>query len=92
MKISDLIREYAKEHGYTGLCGNECGCDIDDDICVLESGNLTECEFGYRNECYLCAKRDTCEDWDGDYDILYFTERCFVPVADAATESQEVPK
>ena len=92
MKIIDLITTYAKEYGYTGLVGNECGCDIDE-ICPFESGNVTECEFGYRNECYKCADKDTCDirdDYDDEFDTLYMRGRCFVPIAEAEPEAQEV--
>jgi len=83
LNVRELIKQYAKEHGYTGLVGDECGCDIDDDLCPCDSGNLTECEFGYVNECHICADRDTCEAWEGDHDIIYLPVRCFVPVVEA---------
>ena len=30
MTVHEIILEYLEEHGFDGLCTNECGCSIDD--------------------------------------------------------------
>jgi len=48
MTVKDIIINYLAEHGYDGLCGDECGCSIED-LSVCESCPL-DCEPGYKTE------------------------------------------
>ena len=84
MTVRELIEQHAKQHGYTGLysSGNECGCDISK-CCLLDSADVLDCEFGYKNKCDACASRDTCCDRDHDWPELYKGISCEVK-SDAA--------
>jgi len=59
--VETAIKEYAKEHGYTGLYNSdfECGCLIDD-IAPCDN-NCASCKFGYWTECKDCEDIETCE-------------------------------
>ena len=80
--IKDVILEYMKEHGYTGLVGDGCGCGIDN-IGICEN-SISECEFGYActPDCDRCECE--CESRGEEIDICYQTEK---PRA-ASAESQ----
>jgi len=63
MSVRDIIKAYLKEHGYDGLCTDECGCRLDD-LIPCESGdfnNPLDCVPGYRaldEEGHWCIQED----------------------------------
>jgi len=64
--VLDITVKYLKAFGYDGLCGDECGCGLDDiapcgyDVCV-------GCIPAYRHECEYCKviECEYREDTDG---------------------------
>ena len=56
MNVKEIITAWLKEHGYDGLCGEECGCEIADLAPCCEAENILSCVPGYKNECdYPCS-------------------------------------
>lgn len=48
--VSEIVSNYLKENGFDGLCGDECGCPIEDlFLCSPYAG--TNCVPGYKNPC-----------------------------------------
>jgi len=67
MNAEQIILEYMKENGYTGLYNREgeCACTESELMCCGES--FAECEPGYTSYCCKCdeEKRNNCEYlWD----------------------------
>ncbi len=48
MFLPEIIATCLKDHGYEGLCCDECGCGIDDLIPCGEYENLKDCEPAYQ--------------------------------------------
>jgi len=44
LTVRDILTAWLTEHGYQGLCGEECGCPIGD---LAPCDNLTDCLPGY---------------------------------------------
>ncbi len=49
MTVIEMLAEYLKENGYDGLCGQECGCEIDD-LAPCDEVNR-ECVAGHKESC-----------------------------------------
>lgn len=50
--IRDMVKRYLEEHGYGGLAGDECGCDLDDLMVCTGSGSCwAGCEAGHKVPC-----------------------------------------
>lgn len=52
--IHDIVQQYLKRNGYEGLCGDECGCSIDDLFpCsgLNMPGDVINCQAGYKHLC-----------------------------------------
>jgi len=60
--VDEVILEYAKKNGYTGLycpdSDGECGCSLDDDD--RRECMVLDCRFGYVTECINCDHKDNC--------------------------------
>ena len=48
MNVTEILKGWLSEHGYDGLCGDECGCGIDD-LFPCEMGAL--CIPAYKRVC-----------------------------------------
>jgi hypothetical protein len=49
MNGREIVEKYLRENGYDGLCGDECGCLVDD---LMPCGETLEwCEPGYKVPC-----------------------------------------
>jgi len=61
MTIGRLIKDYAKEHGYSGLFNDEgeCGCSLEEHF-PCDNVDMN-CQFGYVTECVNCDKKDSKE-------------------------------
>lgn len=58
--VRGIIIEFLTAHGYEGLAGNECGCDLDD-LAPCGSCVPLDCEAGYRWRCAAGCHRLTDE-------------------------------
>ena len=49
MTVKEIVIDWLKEHGYHGLCPEDCGCGIDD---LMPCGNecMEYCEPAYKHE------------------------------------------
>ena len=81
ISVREIVENYLREHGYTGLCNYECGCPLGG-LMPCYDLNIEECCAGYANDCENCAVRESeegCMYYDAEYDVLYRTKKCFVP-------------
>ena len=63
MAVRDIIKKWLVDNGYDGLCGEECGCLLDD-LMTCEEGWALECEPGYKVPCPGPDKCEyDCKDW-----------------------------
>ena len=52
MNVREIIKEYLLKHGFTGLCSEECGCEISDLFpCLVWATSMDYCVPGYRVDC-----------------------------------------
>ena len=67
MTAKDILTQWLTEHGYDGLCSNECGCPIEDLNCC--EGPCLDCVPGYKADDptgesrYLIVSE---KDWNGE--------------------------
>ena len=61
MTVFEIVKEYLETNGFDGLCGDECGCGIDDFMPCCEV-SVGSCEPGYK---VLCKPED-CADCGAD--------------------------
>jgi len=66
MDIKQIVREWLLKHGYTGLVGDECGCEIDDLFACLECPMT--CEPGHKVDTpdgawLICTTKELPENW-----------------------------
>jgi len=47
MDVKAIIREYLEDNGFDGLCGDQCGCKIDDLAPCDGCHSISECVPGY---------------------------------------------
>jgi len=55
--VRNIVATWLRAHGYSALCGDECGCGIDDLFPCDGEGVALDCEAGYwrkgtEQECY----------------------------------------
>lgn len=50
MNLQEIIKKYLEDNGFDGLCGDECGCSIDE-LFVCESPDMDVCQPGYKINC-----------------------------------------
>jgi hypothetical protein len=48
MKLTDIVRVWIAEHGYDGLCNEDCGCTLDD-FMPCDGWGLQFCIPAYRH-------------------------------------------
>ena len=60
MTVKEIVIEYLKANGYDGLCGEECGCAIDD--LVPCDSDPSDCKPGYIH--YSDCKCENCKEYD----------------------------
>ena len=60
MNVGEILKAWLVEHGYDGLCGDECGCGIDD-LMTCDLGNA-ECVPGYKRKCPVDKALRACHD------------------------------
>lgn len=63
MNVRDIVEEWLKDHGYDGLAGDGCGCQIGD-LAPCCADDVVNCEPGYLHECDKCHRSKETEDED----------------------------
>jgi len=67
MNVTDIVIKYLKDNGYDGLCGDGCGCGLDD-FAPCDS-NIGDCKPAYKvksdcgnceNQCIFEGEADYC--------------------------------
>jgi len=54
-RVVDVVRQWLEDHEYTGLCGEECGCRLDDLMpCECPPG---KCVPGHANQDGVWPRR-----------------------------------
>ena len=52
--VKEILIEWLKANGYTGIHSDECGCSIDDMApCCCSGDNCLDCEPGYWREGWI---------------------------------------
>jgi len=69
MTAREIVEKYLRDNGYDGLCGEECGCSIDD-LMPCDYDCTSGCEPGYKH-----LHDDKCQDMECEGDHL--DERCW---------------
>lgn len=59
MTVREIVKQWLVEYGYDGLCGEGCGCPLNDLMSCDTYSAL--CEPGYKVECPDCRYFDTDE-------------------------------
>ena len=74
MTVKEIIINYLKKNGYDGLCGDSCGCGLNDfQPCDEDFGN---CEPAYYHPHPDCSKCDVkCDICYSDYACCYKTDK-----------------
>jgi len=64
--VKEIVKAYLKEHGYDGLYGEYCGCEVDDLMVCDEA--CEDCVPGYKwTSCEGCPNKGECE-FEGEND------------------------
>jgi len=63
MTVGEIIATWLKEHGYDGLCNEDCGCSIDDLMPCGETFN--DCRAAYKRKATDEEKDELT--WGGEY-------------------------
>jgi hypothetical protein len=59
MTVKEILIEYLKEKGFTGLCSESCGCTLDD---LAPCGEFyLDCQPGYRRDCPKGEDLSACD-------------------------------
>ena len=56
MNLREIITKHLEENGFDGLCGDDCGC-LMDDLFPCEYPDFDFCEPGYKK---ICPGKDKC--------------------------------
>ena len=67
-----MIIKYLKENDYDGLCGDECGCELDDMFPCYEA-NVLDCQPGYK----VKPTQDFIDEF-GESDFMMSKCDCFI--------------
>jgi hypothetical protein len=75
--VKDIVEEWLRSKGYTGLYGEECGCEIDDLMpCAGWDNGFDMCHPGYKHGCPAtceeCSYDESC-DMDRDFTSWYIS-------------------
>jgi len=50
MDVEDIVTEWLKAHGFDGLAGDECGCELDD-LMPCREPDILHCVAGRKVKC-----------------------------------------
>jgi hypothetical protein len=59
MNVAEILKTWLIEHGYDGLCGDECGCGVDD---LLPCDMGAQCIPAYKRVCPTDKAARACHD------------------------------
>ena len=79
--VLEIVRGWLKEHGYDGLCRDECGCGLDD-LAPCDCAPYGDCKPAYKKPCTNCGQCDC-----GIGDDCYTTKK---PAPEEGREGPEV--
>ena len=73
--VKKITEEWLKEHGYSGLFSDYCGCELDDLMpCGGWNEGLDRCKAGYvhhcEGDCPECYRSEYCE-MDYEFSNMY---------------------
>ena len=60
MTVQQIVEEYLKKNGFDGLCGCECGCEIED-LIPCDKSWCSDCVPGFNSP--KLAKENECDFW-----------------------------
>lgn len=74
-QVYEILIDYLKENGFDGLCGDGCGCGIDDFApCDEDYSNCVPAYLHKKPDCDKCETK--CDCYDGEAMInCYKTEK-----------------
>ncbi len=77
INVKEIVEEWLRSKGYTGLYSEECGCEIDDLMpCAGWDNGFDMCHPGYKHDCPEscddCHMSDWCE-MDRDFTSWYIS-------------------
>lgn len=58
MELYKLVKDWLLTNGYTGLCSDECGCELDD-LMPCDEPDPT-CEAAHKHYCAECPMNGDC--------------------------------
>lgn len=72
--VKEIVVDYLRKNGYDGLCGDSCGCGIDD---LFPCDYLVaDCTTAYQHCCKKCPDAVNCEIYDDVLDgVCYRPEK-----------------
>ena len=59
MNVREIVEDYLTRNGYDGMCGDGCGCGLDD--LMLCEDYCEDCQPGYKWTCAGCQRFEECE-------------------------------
>jgi len=75
--IQDMVEQWLRSNGYTGLYSEECGCEIDDLMpCIGFDEPVPNCNPGYKHKCPPICSECPNDNWcelDREYCSWYIS-------------------
>lgn len=71
MTVKEIVEQYLETNSYDGLCGDGCGCKVDD-LMPCDEANVTSCCPGYLHKK---EHSDSCLDCDCSYEYCEWCMR-----------------
>ena len=68
MTVQEIVQDFLKRNGYSGLCHEECGCEIDDLFACDNNPYL--CAPGVKQYCKECDTEECDYRRDGGWCIV----------------------
>jgi hypothetical protein len=66
MNVQAIVEDYLRANGYEGLCCDECGCGLRDDIMPCDSDRVRACSPAYWHTCPGCPDNVPCEGCESE--------------------------
>ena len=75
MTVKDIVEKYLRENGFDGLCGDDCGCGLEDGLAPCDFCNIFECGPAYLGWCDGKPSEDDEHECPGIRHEIYTTEK-----------------